>query len=169
MAPRHTTEPPREPGRLGRTAVVGGGLLVLLAHLFAWYPTGSDATPGGGFADLRRSASQFSDATVAAPYFGWLSWSTLAVAVALGLAAARPTRATDGLRLAGFVAGVVGIVVTYYALAQLLHVSTGAGGGLGTVLGPACAGVWGTLAGFALIAAGAAIGPAHGPSDTIRR
>ncbi|WP_375484113.1 hypothetical protein [uncultured Jatrophihabitans sp.] len=154
------------------------GLILLLAGVVAtavsfvtlhWYSVDSGADSAGDgftFGDLHGNADQLS-APVAASYFDRLAWGLVAVTVLLALAARVPSPMAGLLRLLGFLAGVVGIALTYYALAQLFDAQRVAGAGAHGVLHNAGSGLWSAYAGYALLALGAVVAPS--PARAARR
>ena len=153
--------------RAGRADVRGSGLLLVLGgagfvlisfRFLDWYqvPTsGADTAGDPTFPALRDSAQQLGGAGVALAYFTWLSWA-LAIAVAvLGASAVLPLPGAGPLRLLGFLAGVLGAVATYYALAQHQN----AVGSAHSVFHNATWGVWAAIGGFLVAGLGAALGP----------
>ena len=151
------------------------GLLLLLAGVVAtsvsfvtlhWYSVDSGADSAGDgftFGDLHGNADQL-NAPVAAAYFDRLAWGLVAVAVLLALAARLPSPLAGLLRLLGFLAGVVGIALTYYALAQLFDAQRVAGGSSHSVLHSSTYGLYLALAGYLVMGAGAVVG--YGPART---
>jgi hypothetical protein len=158
--------------------VAGLGLMlvgtVAAAVSFAtlqWYSvdsTGDSAGNGFTFGDLHGNADQLG-APVAATYFDKLAWGLLAVVVLLGLAARLPSPVAPALRVLGFLTGVAGLALTFYALAQLFDAQRAAGGSGHGVLHNAGPGLWTASAGYALLALGAVAAPHRpvGRSDTI--
>jgi hypothetical protein len=156
--------------RAGNGEVRGGGLLLVLGgagfvlisfRFLDWYhvPTsGADTAGDPTFPALRDSAQQLGGAGVALAYFDWLSW-TLVIAVAvLGASAVLPLPGAASLRLLGFLAGILGAVATYYALAQHQN----AVGSADSVFHNATWGVWAAIGGFLVAGIGAALGPRRG-------
>ena len=131
-----------------------------------WYSVDSAADSAGDgftFADLHANADQLG-APVAAAYFDKLAWGLVAVVVLLGLAARIPSPLSPLLRMLGFLAGVLGLALTYYALAQLFNAQRAAGGSGHGVLHNAGAGLWLAYAGYALLALGAVVAPGRRPT-----
>jgi hypothetical protein len=142
-------------------AVAGGALVLVAFRFLAWYdaPARTDAAPRVTFGQLHGNADQLGTASTATAYFDWLGWVLLLALVALGVAANLPGRPSDALRVAGFLLGVVGVGATYFAVAQLHNAQVAAGAARHSVFFHATWGLWLTLAGFALGAIGAALGP----------
>ena len=149
-----------EVGVYGLALVAGGAALLLVSFLtLSWYAVG---TPGNS--SLRFSFDRLhglSGAHSALPdvtrtYFGWLAWTLLAAVVVLGVLAALPTRLAQPARWLGLLAGAFGASMTYFAFDRL-------NGGHG--VSHARPGVWLALAGFALAALGAVVGPTVGRAD----
>lgn len=143
--------------------LVGATLLVLALRGLLWYSVDSAkglnvAGTGFTFADLRGNADNLT-APVTGAYFNWLAWLLLVGVTVVGVAANLPTRAADGLRVAGLLIGLLGLVATYYALAQLFNAQRAAGGSSHSVWHNSSFGVWAAFAGFALATIGAGIGP----------
>ncbi|PZS17513.1 MAG: hypothetical protein DLM57_08325 [Pseudonocardiales bacterium] len=145
-------------GAPGIALVVVGAVLVLIAFTaLDWYPgsAGPSAVAHITFSDLHRLTADASGVGIAAAYFGWLAWVLLILVIVVGFAANLPTRATNALRVAGFVLGLAGAAATYLALAKLAS----AGGGSRGAFDHAKAGVWLAVVGYLVAAAGAVIGP----------
>ncbi len=124
-----------------------------------WYSVDSATdTAGDGFTfdDLHGNADQLG-APVAAAYFDKLAWGLVAVVVLLGLAARLPTVLAPLLRVLGFLAGVLGLALTYYALAQLFDAQQVAGGSAHGVLHNAGPGLWLAGGSYGLLALGAVV------------
>jgi hypothetical protein len=107
------------------------------------------------FSKLHDSSEQLGGAGVASAYFGWLAWVLLLASIVVGVAANVPSPLADGLRVGGFVVGVIGVGGTYYALAQHFNAT----GSAHNVFHNATWGVWAALVGFLLAAVGAVLGP----------
>jgi len=155
----------RRPPALGGygLALVGlGAVLVILAYVeLDWYGVGrgADSAPETTFANLRASIDQFGGARAAAVYFDWLAWVLLGAVIVLGAAANVDNPVTDLARVLGFVAGVGGAAVTYYALLQYADVQAAAGAAQHNPLFNASWGLMCVLLGYALTAIGAVVGP----------
>ena len=148
----------RRIGVTGVGLVLSGAVLALLSfRLMHWYdvPAGHDSSGDVTFGKLRASTDQLGGAAVASAYFHWLAWLLLLAGIVLGVAANVPSRIADALRLSGFVIGLLGLGATLYALAQHFQATASRYG----ILHNATWGIWFALAGFALIAAGASLGP----------
>jgi hypothetical protein len=145
--------------------IVVGALAVLLALRYLdWYDVTDTATDSSGnvrFASLHSSADQLGGAGVATAYFDWLAWTLLLAVVVVGGLANAPWPPADGLRVAGFFLGVLGVVATWYALAQHFNAT----GSRHSVFYHSTWGVWGALAGFAITAVGAVLGPRTDRTD----
>src|SRR4051794_40130907 len=118
-------------GLPGVVLVIAGGVLVLVAFRFLeWYdpPARADSAPRITFGELHSSADQLRGTGTATAYFDWLAWVLIIAMVGIGVAANLPNSATDVLRLVGFVVGIVGVAVTYFAVAQLHNAQVAAGG-----------------------------------------
>jgi hypothetical protein len=142
----------------GVVLVLVGAVLALLSfRVLHWYdvPASHDSSGDVTFGKLRDSADQLGGAGLAAAYFGWLAWLLLLAGIGLGVAANLPTPLADPLRVSGFVVGLLGTGATAYALAQHFR-ATGSDHG---IFHNASWGTWAALAGFVLIALGAALGP----------
>jgi hypothetical protein len=146
-------------GVTGVILVLAGALLVLLAYRFLdWYSVvagGADSAGNVDFGKLRSSADQLGGAGVATAYFDWLGWVLLITLIVVGVGANLVTPATDVLRFAGFLIGLVGAGATYYALAQHFNAT----GSEHSIFYNSTWGLWLTFAGFLLAAAGAALSP----------
>jgi hypothetical protein len=148
--------------------IVLAGALVALAsfRLLDWYDTsarGADSTASSTFSDLRNNADQLSGAGTATAYFDWLAWVLVIALVFVGVGANLPVRPADLLRIVGSVVGVVGVVATYLAVAQLHNAQVAAGGEKHSPLYNSTWGLWLALAGFACGAVGAVLGPRRTP------
>jgi hypothetical protein len=152
----------RRVGLPGMALVVAGAVLVLIAFRFLdWYdaPASADSAPQISFDELHSSADQLGGTAAATAYFDWLAWVLLIALVAAGVAGNVPSRATDAMRVTGFVLGAVGVAATFVAIAQLHHAQVSAGAARHSVFYNSTWGFWLTVAGFALAAVGAALGP----------
>jgi hypothetical protein len=154
-----TANPPRAIGTRSILLVLVGAVLVLVSFRFLdWYdvPHGrADSTGDVTFSSLHSSAEQLGGAGVALAYFSWLSWALLIAVIVLGVWAALPTRAADGLRVAAFLVGLAGAVGTYYALRQHFNAT----GSTRNLFYHSTWGVWAALAGYLIAAIGAVLGP----------
>ena len=140
--------------------VLGTVLVVLSLRGLLWYSTdGGNNVAGSGFtfADLRVNAEALG-APVATAYFDWLAWTALVAAAVLALGANLAPRFSDPLRVGAFLTAVVGLVATYYALAQLFSAQRAAGGTSHPVWHNASLGVWAILLGFAMLLVGGVLG-----------
>jgi len=145
-------------GVTGVVLVLAGAALALLSfRVLHWYdvPSGHDSSGDVTFGKLHASADQLGGAGLAAAYFGWLAWMLLLAGIVLGVGANLPSGLADPLRVTGFVVGLVGAGGTLLALRQHFH----AAGSDHGIFHNASWGIWAALAGYALIAAGAALGP----------
>lgn len=144
--------------------VLAGGVLLLVSFRYLdWYEVPAQAadTPGAiTFPTLHDGAKQLSGAGAAAAYFGWLAWVLLIVVVLVGVGAALPSPAADGLRVAGFLLGLLGVGATYFAIAQYRNAQVAAGAVKQGVFHNTSWGVWAAFGGFLLAAVGAVLGPA---------
>jgi hypothetical protein len=141
--------------------VAGVAAAVVSFVTLHWYSVDSAADSAGDgftFADLHGNADQLG-APVAGAYFDKLAWGLVAIVVLLGVAARVPSPVAPVLRVLGFLAGVLGIAMTYYALAQLFDAQQAAGGSGHGVLHNAGPGLWLAFAGYALLALGAVVAP----------
>jgi hypothetical protein len=141
--------------------VVGAALVVAAFGGLQWYKAdGGNNVAGLGFTadDLKANADSLG-AAVAGAYFDWLALTLLVVGGVAALAANVPSPVCDPLRVVAFTVGLLGVIATYYALAQLFNAQQAAGGSAHTVLHNASFGVWAALLGFALITLGGALGP----------
>lgn len=141
--------------------LVGAGLALVAITGLSWYAVDEGAdTAGNGFtfADLQSNADQLG-APVASAYFDWLAWALAIGVTVVGIAANVPSPAANGLRVLGFLLGLLGVGGTYYALAQLFNAQRAAGAGSHSVWQNSTLGVWTALAGYAIAGAGAVLGP----------
>ena len=151
-------------GLPGIAAVTVGAVLVLAAFTkLNWYSgssQGADSIGGGiDFRTLHARVTTFDAPGISSAYFAWLAWTILIAAILLGFGANLPGRAADSLRVLGATLGAIGAAATYIALHELVAAAgTGAG-----VFDHAAIGLWLTLAGYLLIAIGAAAGPLPAP------
>jgi hypothetical protein len=148
----------RAVGVPGVVLVLAGSALVLVSYRFlTWYdyPQQADSVGQGDFGALRASAHQLGGAGIAIAYFDWMAWAVVIALILVGVAANLPVAAADGLRVIGFLLGVVGAGSTYYALAQHFN-ATGSNSG---VFRNSTWGLWAVFAGFLIAAIGAGLGP----------
>lgn len=150
-------------GRGIALVLLGTALVVASLVGLTWYSVTAKADVAGSgftFTDLRANADQLS-APVASAYFDWLAWALLIGAAVVGIVANIPLPTANVLRVLGFLAGVAGAIGTYYALAQLFYAQHAAGGSGHGVWHNSTLGLWCALAGFALLAIGAVLGPSR--------
>lgn len=162
------TRPRPRPGRQRRAVripgivlVLVGAILVLLSfRFFDWYSVAprADSTSEITFSALHNSADQLSGTGAATAYFDWLAWLLLIATIAAGLAANLPLPHIDALRVAGFLLGLVGVAMTYFAVAQLHSAQVSAGAANNSVFYNSTWGMWTAFLGFLICAAGAALG-----------
>jgi hypothetical protein len=156
------TDGRRAIGVPGMVLVLAGALLALASFGFLdWYDAAAraDTTPEITFSELRTSADQLSGASSAMAYFDWLAWVALILVILVGIAANLPLSFADGLRVAGFLLGIVGVTATYVAIAQLHNAQVAAGAEKHSVFYNSTWGLWFAFLGFVVAAAGAALGP----------
>jgi hypothetical protein len=151
----------RSIGLPGVVLVLGGAVLVLVSFRFLdWYelPRGADSTSEITFGALRNSADQLNGAGAATAYFDWLAWVLLIAVIGIGIAANLPVPVADGLRVAGFLLGLVGVAATYFAIAQLHNAQVSAGASKHSVFYNSTWGLWTAFAGYVLAAFGSGLG-----------
>lgn len=142
--------------------LVGAAMVIVSFRFLDWYdvPARAADTPGSiTFNTLHDGASQLSGAGAASAYFGWLAWILLIAGVLVGVAAALPSPVADGLRVVGFLIGLLGVAATYFAIAQYRNAQQAAGAAKHGIFENTTWGVWAALAGFLLTALGAVLGP----------
>jgi hypothetical protein len=138
--------------------LVGAGLVLLSFRFLDWYDVpahGADSAGDITFGKLHTSADQLGGAGVATAYFDWLAWVVLIALILVGVAANVVSPMTDGLRVGGFLLGMVGAGCTYYALAQHFNATSSDH----SVFYNSTWGLWAAFLGFFVGAAGAVIGP----------
>ncbi|MDQ2795994.1 MAG: hypothetical protein M3Y06_02345, partial [Actinomycetota bacterium] len=130
------------------------GVIILLASQYGllWYSVDTTkgfnvAGTGFTFTDLRANTAKLS-APVAGAYFDWLAVTLLVAVGIVGIAANLPTPLSDPLRVLGFLLGSLGVVGTFYALAQLFTAQHAAGGSSHSVWHNSSFGTWAAFAGF---------------------
>jgi hypothetical protein len=141
--------------------IVGAALAVAALAGLSWYAVDDGADSAGDgftFADLHTNADQLG-APISSAYFDWLAWTLLIGVTVVGLAANLRTPATNGLRVAGFLLGAIGVGATFYALAQLFNAQRAAGGSDHSVWHNSTLGMWCALLGYLLAGVGAVLGP----------
>jgi hypothetical protein len=139
-------------------ALVGAAFVLVSIRFLDWYDVstrGADTAGNVTFAKLRTSADQLGGAGVATAYFDWLAWVLLIGMIVVGVGANLVTRISDVLRVVGFLIGLAGAASTYYALAQHFNATASKH----SVFYNSTWGLWLTLLGFLLGAAGAVLGP----------
>ncbi|SHH01434.1 hypothetical protein SAMN05443575_3091 [Jatrophihabitans endophyticus] len=156
------------PGVSGRNVVLvllGGALVLAALGGLQWYTADGGGVNSAGtgftFTDLHANATSL-HAAVSGAYFDWLGWTVFVAAGVVALAANVPSPVTDVLRVAAFLLAVLGLVATYYALAQLFDAQRVAGGSTHSVVHNASFGFWAVFAGFALILLGGTLGARRG-------
>jgi hypothetical protein len=138
--------------------LLGAGLVLVSFRFLDWYDVPSRGADSAGditFGKLHSSADQLGGAGVATAYFDWLAWVLLIALILVGAAANVVTPLTDGLRVAGFLLGMVGAACTYYALAQHFNAT----GSEHSVFYNSTWGLWAAFLGFLVGASGAVLGP----------
>ena len=150
----------------GVALVLAGAVLILVSFGFLdWYDVparGADSVGNATFGHLQSLADQLSGAGSAHAYFGWLGWVLLIALILAGVAANVPFSAADPCRVAGFLLGLAGLVITYLAVTQLHNAQVAAGAAKHSVFYNSTWGLWAALVGFALGAVGAVLGPRSG-------
>ncbi len=138
---------------------IGAVLAVLAFTILNWF----EGNPSSHFQDVKTALSEahalHADSGVARLYFDWLAWALLAVAAISALLAATP--AIGGpFRIIGVVVALAGVVVTFLAI-KLVNGSLTVNGASTYVdyLKHARIAFYAAVAGFLLIAIGAALGP----------
>lgn len=153
----------RRVGTLGMAFTAVGGLMVVFAFTsLGWYrgEGGVDSVGSIGFGELHAQTRSFDAPQLARDYFGWFSWLVLLATIGLGIEANLPSRSSGVFKFFGFVAGVTGAAVTYFALRSLWGaLADGYGADVG-VFRHTAVGLWMALAGFVVCGLGAALGPA---------
>ena len=143
--------------------VVGTGFAVVALTAVDWFDGGRSSS----FSSVHKVINAAKAVGVGSPpiaraYFSWLAWALLGVAVICALLAATPTISAP-FRIAGVVVALAGVVFTFIAI-KVFDDSA--------LLGSSYSGYWSYLkharlafylavAGFVLIGAGAAVGPAR--------
>jgi hypothetical protein len=142
-------------------AIVGAALVLVAFRFLDWYDVagGTDSAGNATFGKLRSTADQLGDAGAARAYFDWLSWVLVIALVVAGIAANLPVPAADGLRVVGFLVGLIGAGATYFAIAQLHNAQVSAGAEKHNLLYNSTWGLWTAFAGYLLGAIGAGLGP----------
>lgn len=140
---------PRRYGGVGAGVAVAGAVVVLVSFaVLDWIGRG-----GSPIATFRQIHDSVGIAGYAAVYFGWLGWVLLAVTLLLALAANGASPIHGLLRTVGVLVGLGAVAATVFALKQLADASWSDIGHHADV------GYWLAIAGFALMAGGAVIGP----------
>lgn len=142
----------------------GAALCALSFSTLPWYSVSGVADSAGDgfqFADLHANADQLA-APVAAAFFDRLAWGFVGIVVVLALVARLAGVASSGLRVVAFLVAIAGVVLTYYALAQLFDAQRVAGGSSHSVLHSSTYGLYLAFAGYLVMAAGAVVG--YGPA-----
>ncbi|MBE7187582.1 hypothetical protein, partial [Jatrophihabitans endophyticus] len=118
----------------GVVLLLAGAVLCALSFVaLPWYSVSGGADSAGEgfrFADLHADADQLA-APVATAFFDRLAWGLVGIVVVLALLARADgvtDRAAAALRVIAFLAAAGGVVLTYYALAQLFNAQRVAGG-----------------------------------------
>jgi hypothetical protein len=164
-APSPRTKRVRGNGVIGVPGIVlmiSGAVMLLVSFTSAnWYPgsKAADSVHGIGFSDLHHNLDQFDAPAASRAYFGWVAWLLLILLIIVGLLANLPGSRADGLRMTGFILGMVGAAFTYYALSRYVQALADRGASQGQALDHAQSGIWLALIGYLLAGVGAAIGP----------
>jgi phosphate ABC transporter permease protein PstC/phosphate ABC transporter permease subunit PstA len=144
-------EPRRLPGsaavaRIGSAPIVlvlGALLLIVSFTVAQWFSGGRWATT---FASLHGVVGSTPHSyAVATAYFGWLGWLLLALAVVSAALAFVPSVPRAALRALGWIVGVAGVVVTYWAA----HLASGL-----SAINHVDVGFWLAILGFILVGVG---------------
>jgi hypothetical protein len=178
MGPETTRMARLDPGPSQRFGVVSavltglGALLVILAFTaLDWYGDGGVSGSKSKFSDIHKTldlVGGFAQGP-AKLYFSWLGWALLAAAAVTALLAALPTVGMP-FRVFGAAAAVAGIVATFLAI-QLLKNSDAVPRsyrGYSTWLKHARIGFYVAVAGFVLMAVGAATGTSRTRREATR-
>jgi hypothetical protein len=141
--------------------LVGTALVVVSFRFLDWYDVPEHADSAGDitFSKLHDTADQLGGAGAASAYFDWLAWLLIIALIVIGVGASLPVPIADGLRVVGFLLGVIGAGATYFAIAQLHNAQLSAGAEKHSVLFNSTWGIWAAFAGFLLAATGAGLGP----------
>ncbi|MDT4928397.1 MAG: hypothetical protein QOF92_1264 [Pseudonocardiales bacterium] len=134
-------------------AVVGAALVVVAFTALNWFK-GNGSSKVSDIHKVLDGAPSNTVSGLANAYFSWLGWVLLALAAIIAIAANAPSPASGALRGVGVVVGLGAAVLTLFAI----KLSSG-GPDLTAYLKDGRVGFYATLAGFVLIAVGAAIGP----------
>jgi hypothetical protein len=137
-----------EVGWLGVTVAAAGAVLVLTGSFAAWYSAGGRSVY---LHDLVSAARPATARFVPHAYFGGVFWLLLAATIAISLLANLPGRFSRWLSLLSPLLGVLGVLVTYAGLEQLV-----AGG---RVFEDSALGLWLVLGGWLVTGIGGAAGP----------
>ena len=171
MGPDTTRMARLDPGPSQSFGLVGavltglGTLLVVLAFTaLKWYGDNGVSGSGSKFSDIHKALDQVGDfaQSPAKLYFSWLGWALLAAAAITALVAALPAVGAP-FRVIGVLVAIAAIVLTFLSI-QLIKNNDAlphAFRGYGTWLKHARVGFYAAVAGFALMAVGAVVGPSR--------
>lgn len=134
-------------------AAVGAVLLIVSFTAASWFDTNGLASFNRVHQALGIAGSLGRASGLATAYFSWLAWVLLVAGVLLALLALAPNPLSGVLRITGALVGLLGVALTFGAI-QLAP-----GTGYRDWLGHVSAGFWLAVAGFALVAVAAALGP----------
>jgi hypothetical protein len=178
MGPETTRMARLDPGPSERFGVVSavltglGALLVIVAFTaLNWFPKNVVAGSSSKFSDIHKALGLIGGLAEgpAKLYFSWLGWALLAAAAVTALLAALPAVGAP-FRVIGVLVAVAGIAMTFVAI-HLLKSSDQVPSSYNSYSGwlkHARIGFYVALAGFALMAVGAATGPSRSRRETTR-
>lgn len=143
-------------------AGLGGVLVALALAVLPWYDDAAGSSiVGGSYRDLRDVETLAELYGLHAPlvlrlYFDWLPAALLVTAIALVAATAGPPALRRPARIASPILAAASMVTTCWALQNLWDRVGGRGGF--SIAGDSRIGMWGGLAGFALLGVAGALG-----------
>lgn len=153
FAPAPPADRTRRVGLIGVAVTTIGTVLLGGSMAIIWYANGR--LDHVDLSDIVKAADN--DAVKALPhaFFGWLLWVLWAVTLVVALVANLPGPLSTAFRVLGPVLGVLGVVLVYASLDQLIS-------GEGHVFDHASIGLWLAFVGFLVTGLGGAFGTRRG-------
>jgi hypothetical protein len=149
--------PAERVGLIGVAVTTFGTLLLGLSMAIVWYA--ASRLDHVNLQDIANLADTSSTKDLPRAFFGWLLWVLWAATVVLALLANLPSAASTALRVVSPVLGLLGALLLYISLDQMIT-------GGASVFDHAAIGLWLAFVGFVITGVGGAFGPRRSPERT---